>query len=250
MRKETICATSTGRSFGKHRQVLSQAIRRRNESCQLHAASTPARACATRVPTPRSRNSNMPSASRPRLSYLIFAAAGQRGPGHLRQTRSAPSIRASSQSHRTSSNCSMSWKIAEPRRKTQTGPIFHDLAERLKRRGLVLILSDLFDNVPSMMAGLKHFQAPASRGRGVSSARPGRARVSVSSDDDVPRVGRTARRIDRSAGACGGPTWTSSENSCRPFGRAVARSTVDYVLLRTDQSHWTSRLSSYLASPA
>ncbi len=43
-------------------------------------------------------------------------------------------------------------------RKTATGPIFHDLAERLKKRGVVIILSDLFDNVPAMMAGLKHFR--------------------------------------------------------------------------------------------
>jgi uncharacterized protein (DUF58 family) len=43
-------------------------------------------------------------------------------------------------------------------RKTQTGPIFHDLAERLKKRGIVIILSDLFDDVQSMMAGLKHFR--------------------------------------------------------------------------------------------
>jgi uncharacterized protein (DUF58 family) len=43
-------------------------------------------------------------------------------------------------------------------RKTQTGPIFHDLAERLKKRGIVLILSDLFDDVTSMLAGLKHFR--------------------------------------------------------------------------------------------
>jgi uncharacterized protein (DUF58 family) len=43
-------------------------------------------------------------------------------------------------------------------RKTRTGPIFHDLAERLKRRGLVIVLSDLFDDVGSMMAGLKHFR--------------------------------------------------------------------------------------------
>jgi uncharacterized protein (DUF58 family) len=42
-------------------------------------------------------------------------------------------------------------------RKTATGPIFHDLAERLKKRGVVLILSDLFDDVASMLAGLKHF---------------------------------------------------------------------------------------------
>src|SRR5262245_26617189 len=42
--------------------------------------------------------------------------------------------------------------------KTQTGPIFHELAERLSRRGIVVIISDLFDDVASMMAGLKHFR--------------------------------------------------------------------------------------------
>ena len=45
-----------------------------------------------------------------------------------------------------------------PERKTRTGPILHDLAERFKKRGVVIILSDLFDDVPSMMAGLKHFR--------------------------------------------------------------------------------------------
>lgn len=45
-----------------------------------------------------------------------------------------------------------------PQRKTSTGPIFHDLAERLKKRGIVIILSDLFDDVNSMLAGLKHFR--------------------------------------------------------------------------------------------
>jgi len=45
-----------------------------------------------------------------------------------------------------------------PERKTDTGPIFHDLAERFKKRGIVVILSDLFDDVDSMMAGLKHFR--------------------------------------------------------------------------------------------
>jgi uncharacterized protein (DUF58 family) len=43
-------------------------------------------------------------------------------------------------------------------RKTATGPIFHDLAERFKKRGIVVILSDLFDNVDAIMAGLKHFR--------------------------------------------------------------------------------------------
>jgi uncharacterized protein (DUF58 family) len=43
-------------------------------------------------------------------------------------------------------------------RKTSTGPTFHDLAERLGRRGIVVILSDLFDDVDSMLAGLKHLR--------------------------------------------------------------------------------------------
>jgi uncharacterized protein (DUF58 family) len=47
---------------------------------------------------------------------------------------------------------------ASPGKRTATGPIFHDLSERLKKRGVVLILSDLFDDVSSMMAGLKHFR--------------------------------------------------------------------------------------------
>ncbi|MCL4205436.1 MAG: DUF58 domain-containing protein [Pirellulaceae bacterium] len=44
-----------------------------------------------------------------------------------------------------------------PEAKTATGPIFHELAERFRKRGVVLILSDLFDDVGSLMAGLKHF---------------------------------------------------------------------------------------------
>jgi uncharacterized protein (DUF58 family) len=42
--------------------------------------------------------------------------------------------------------------------KTHTGPIFHDLAERLGRRGIVVIVSDLFDDVELMLAGLKHLR--------------------------------------------------------------------------------------------
>ncbi len=42
--------------------------------------------------------------------------------------------------------------------KTSCGPIFHDLAERLKKRGVVLVLSDLFDDVKTLLAGLKHFR--------------------------------------------------------------------------------------------
>jgi uncharacterized protein (DUF58 family) len=42
--------------------------------------------------------------------------------------------------------------------RTSAGPIFHELAQRLNKRGVVIILSDLFDNTESLLAGLKHFR--------------------------------------------------------------------------------------------
>jgi uncharacterized protein (DUF58 family) len=45
-----------------------------------------------------------------------------------------------------------------PQRKTSTGPIFHDLAERLERRGIMIVLSDMFDDVETMLVGLKHLR--------------------------------------------------------------------------------------------
>jgi uncharacterized protein (DUF58 family) len=42
--------------------------------------------------------------------------------------------------------------------KTRLGPLFHDLAERIARRGIIFILSDLFDEVPDLLASLKHFR--------------------------------------------------------------------------------------------
>lgn len=65
---------------------------------------------------------------------------------------------------RPSSNPSQLKKLLQtiqdvvPAKKTRTGPIFHDLADRLTRRGIVIVISDLFDNVDQMLAGLKHFR--------------------------------------------------------------------------------------------
>jgi uncharacterized protein (DUF58 family) len=47
---------------------------------------------------------------------------------------------------------------SRPERKTRTGPIFHELAERFVRRGIVLVISDLFDDVEALLNGLKHMR--------------------------------------------------------------------------------------------
>lgn len=41
---------------------------------------------------------------------------------------------------------------------TALGPVLHDLAERIRQRGLIIIFSDLFDDPDSLLMGLKHFR--------------------------------------------------------------------------------------------
>lgn len=135
---------------------------------------------------------------------------------------------------------------SRPQRKTRTGPIFHDLAERLKRRGLVLILSDLFDDVPSMMAGLKHFRHrrhevvvfhvldPAEL------EFPFRQTTLFRGMEELPDVLTDPRALRGAYLDEFGKFVQSVRKGCRA-------ERIDYVLLRTDQSLEIA-LSSYLAS--
>jgi uncharacterized protein (DUF58 family) len=45
-----------------------------------------------------------------------------------------------------------------PGKKTSISPALHEVAERMKRRGLVVLISDLMDNVDNLITGLKHFR--------------------------------------------------------------------------------------------
>ena len=42
--------------------------------------------------------------------------------------------------------------------RSRIGRIFHQLAERMPRRGLIIIFSDLFDHPQEILSGLKHFR--------------------------------------------------------------------------------------------
>jgi uncharacterized protein (DUF58 family) len=46
----------------------------------------------------------------------------------------------------------------EPSSSTDAGVALHEMAERIKRRGLIIVLSDLFDDPGRVLAGLKHFR--------------------------------------------------------------------------------------------
>ena len=46
----------------------------------------------------------------------------------------------------------------EPQGRTRLGPALHELAERIKRRGLVVLISDLMDRPAEVLSGLQHFR--------------------------------------------------------------------------------------------
>ena len=47
----------------------------------------------------------------------------------------------------------------QPSRKTNPGPLIHQLAERIQRRGLIILISDLWVNTDDFLRGIKHFRS-------------------------------------------------------------------------------------------
>jgi uncharacterized protein (DUF58 family) len=46
----------------------------------------------------------------------------------------------------------------QPQEKTSVGPLLHDLAGHVRRRGLVFLISDCFDDVDALLSGLQHLR--------------------------------------------------------------------------------------------
>ena len=133
-----------------------------------------------------------------------------------------------------------------PAEKTAMGPIFHDLAERFKRRGIVIILSDLFDDVTALLAGLKHFRHRRHEAIVMHVLDP----AEIEFPFREPTLFRGLERPEQAIVDPGG-VRKAYRREFEAFLHAVRegcrRHEIDYVLLRTDQSLEVV-LSSYLAS--
>ncbi len=137
-------------------------------------------------------------------------------------------------------------ETAEAEHTTSTGPIFHDLAERLKKRGIVIVLSDLFDDVDTMMTGLRHL-------------RHRRHEVIVMHVLDPAEMDFPFEDVTLFRGMEGMPDALAEPRALRKaylaeFHRYLHKlkagcraQAIDYVPMRTDQSLEVV-LSSYLAS--
>ncbi len=49
-------------------------------------------------------------------------------------------------------------EFTTPRQETRLGPVLHEMAGRVKRRGMVILISDLLDDVDRIVDGLAHFR--------------------------------------------------------------------------------------------
>ncbi len=131
-------------------------------------------------------------------------------------------------------------------RKTAAGPILHELAERFRKRGIVIVFSDLFDDVDSILAGLKHF-------------RHRRHEVVLMHVLDPAEIDFPFEQMMLFRGLEGLPELLAEPRALRKayldelqkflhrLKQGCRQQQIDYVLVRTDQSLEVV-LSSYLAS--
>ncbi|HEX3450424.1 MAG TPA: DUF58 domain-containing protein [Isosphaeraceae bacterium] len=136
--------------------------------------------------------------------------------------------------------------VTPAREKSDLGLVFNDLAERFKKRGVVVVLSDLFDDVSRIITGLKHFRHrrhevivfhvldPAELDF------PFRDTTLFKGLEGMPEILTDPHALKRAYQVELGLFLEELEKGCRMVD-------IDYVPLRTDQSLDVA-LSSYLAS--
>ena len=136
--------------------------------------------------------------------------------------------------------------VTPAREKSDLALVFHDLAERFKKRGVVAVFSDLFDDVDRVVTGLKHFRHrrhevivfhildPA------EIEFPFRDTTLFKGLEDMPELLTDPHALKR-----------AYQEEVRSFLKALEKACrtadIDYVPLRTDQNLGIA-MSSYLAS--
>ena len=137
--------------------------------------------------------------------------------------------------------------VTPAREKSNVGAVLHDLAERFKKRGVVAIFSDFFDDPARIIAGLKHFRHRRHEVIVFHVLDPAEIEFPFRDTTLFQGPGGSARRSSPSRTRCGAPTRPSSARFLDELKKGCRMIDIDYVPLRTDQS-LEGPLSSYLAS--
>jgi uncharacterized protein (DUF58 family) len=137
-------------------------------------------------------------------------------------------------------------EVTPAREKSDLGLVFNELAERFKKRGVVAVFSDMFDDVSRIIMGLKHFRHrrhevivfhildPAELDF------PFRDTTRFKGLEQMPAILTDPHALRRAY-------QTEIRTFVRDLEKACRTADIDYVPLRTDQT-LDIALSSYLAS--
>jgi uncharacterized protein (DUF58 family) len=131
------------------------------------------------------------------------------------------------------------------KQKTRLAPIFHEIAERVARRGIVVVLSDLFDDPPDILAGLQHLRYKRHEVvvfhvmDGAELDFPFQEATLFRGLEQLPELLTDPRSLRRNY-------LTELRNFISELQRGCRGQNMDYVQLRTDASLAVA-LSSYLA---
>jgi uncharacterized protein (DUF58 family) len=138
--------------------------------------------------------------------------------------------------------------VTPAREKSDMGVVFHDLAERFKKRGVVAVFSDFFDDPARILAGLKHFRHRRHEVivfhilDAAELEFPFRTATLFKGLEGMPEILTEPHALRRAYQEELGAFLSELKKGCRMMD-------IDYVPLRTDQN-LDVPLSSYLASRA
>ena len=139
----------------------------------------------------------------------------------------------------------VSLESLRPSERTDTSKTFHDLAERFRRRGLIIVITDLFDDPEAVMQGLAHFRHK--KHEVVLFHLLDRAEVDFPYDDLIEfedmETGETIQVQSRMARA---QVREAVETFMEDYRRRCADHRIDYVRVLTDRPVEQTLLS-YLA---
>jgi len=122
---------------------------------------------------------------------------------------------------------------------TNVSATFHQLAERIKRRGLIIVLSDLFDEPSRVLAGLKHFRHKKHEVIVFHILDP-MERSFAFGDEAVFKDLETGDEIDTQPWHIRRDYQRQVEEFLRTYKRECLQNRIDYVLMDTSQDFDTA----------
>jgi uncharacterized protein (DUF58 family) len=133
---------------------------------------------------------------------------------------------------------------ARAEKETNLGRILHELANRIRRRGLVILISDLFDEPMSIIPGLKHFRHKKHEVVVFHVLDPSEVEFPFRGTANFKDM-ETGETIPTDAWRIREEYTSLADNWIREFKRQCAESRVDYVSMLTS-TPFDRALFSYL----